>query len=193
MVLPWTAETLISRQSERNRWKQLWLNASRSCPPRFPLRVRRLLRLHLCVSLVFFEPSCVIEQKPPFCPNPACPAMGDYGDAYMRKDVSGPPGRTKAQNRATVQQLKLVTTSIAILPSLVLLVSLGLHFIRDNAVCALWWSCFVLFWFGWAAKNFVCSGVCTLANPRPRVWTSEGLVLALDLVSWHGGGVLRLA
>ena len=34
--------------------------------------------------------------------------MGDYGDPYMRKDQSGPPGRTKAQNRATVQQLKLV-------------------------------------------------------------------------------------
>lgn len=108
--------------------------------------------------------------------------MGDYGDAYMRKDVSGPPGRTKAQNRATVQQLKLVTTSIAILPSFVLLVVLGLHFIRDNAVFALWWSCFVsfrfvLFWFGWGAKNFVCSGACILAYPRPRVWTSEGLVL----------------
>lgn len=26
----------------------------------------------------------------------------------MRKDLAGPPGRTKAQNRATVQQLKLV-------------------------------------------------------------------------------------
>jgi len=37
--------------------------------------------------------------------------MGDYGDAYMRKDVSGPPGRTKAQNRATVQQLKLIGQS----------------------------------------------------------------------------------
>jgi hypothetical protein len=34
--------------------------------------------------------------------------MGDYGDPYMRKDQAGPPGRTKAQNRATVQQLKLV-------------------------------------------------------------------------------------
>ena len=38
-------------------------------------------------------------------------AMGDYGDAYMRKDLAGPPGRTKAQNRATVQQLKLVRSS----------------------------------------------------------------------------------
>ncbi|XP_024381613.1 U1 small nuclear ribonucleoprotein 70 kDa [Physcomitrium patens] len=37
--------------------------------------------------------------------------MGDYGDAYMRKDASGPPGRTKAQNRATVQQLKLIGQS----------------------------------------------------------------------------------
>jgi hypothetical protein len=35
--------------------------------------------------------------------------MGDYGDVYMRKDAAGPPGRTKAQNRATVQQLKLVS------------------------------------------------------------------------------------
>ena len=34
--------------------------------------------------------------------------MGDYGDAFMRKDMAGPPARTKAQNRATVQQLKLV-------------------------------------------------------------------------------------
>lgn len=38
----------------------------------------------------------------------AC-AMGDYGDVYMRKEAAGPPGRTKAQNRATVQQLKLVS------------------------------------------------------------------------------------
>ncbi|KAG0582817.1 hypothetical protein KC19_3G088400 [Ceratodon purpureus] len=37
--------------------------------------------------------------------------MGDYGDPYMRKDQSGPPGRTKAQNRATVQQLKLIGQS----------------------------------------------------------------------------------
>ncbi|BBM97168.1 U1 small nuclear ribonucleoprotein 70kDa [Marchantia polymorpha subsp. ruderalis] len=37
--------------------------------------------------------------------------MGDYGDVYMRKDGAGPPGRTKAQNRATVQQLKLIGQS----------------------------------------------------------------------------------
>ncbi|CAM6040294.1 unnamed protein product, partial [Sphagnum compactum] len=37
--------------------------------------------------------------------------MGDYGDVYMRKDAAGPPGRTKAQNRATVQQLKLIGQS----------------------------------------------------------------------------------
>ncbi|CAK9211451.1 unnamed protein product [Sphagnum troendelagicum] len=37
--------------------------------------------------------------------------MGDYGDVYMRKEAAGPPGRTKAQNRATVQQLKLIGQS----------------------------------------------------------------------------------
>ncbi|KAI5069960.1 hypothetical protein GOP47_0014303 [Adiantum capillus-veneris] len=37
--------------------------------------------------------------------------MGDYGDVYMRKDLAGPPVRTKAQNRATVQQLKLIGQS----------------------------------------------------------------------------------
>lgn len=37
--------------------------------------------------------------------------MGDYGDAFLRKDLAGPPGRTKAQNRATVQQLKLIGQS----------------------------------------------------------------------------------
>lgn len=41
-------------------------------------------------------------------------AMGDYGDVYMRKDAAGPPGRTKAQNRATVQQLKLVSKNYAL-------------------------------------------------------------------------------
>jgi hypothetical protein len=40
--------------------------------------------------------------------------MGDYGDVYMRKDAAGPPGRTKAQNRATVQQLKLVSKNYAL-------------------------------------------------------------------------------
>lgn len=32
-------------------------------------------------------------------------------DPFFRKDLGGPPGRTKAQNRATVQQLKLIGQS----------------------------------------------------------------------------------
>ncbi|GBG78818.1 hypothetical protein CBR_g28042 [Chara braunii] len=38
--------------------------------------------------------------------------MGDYGsDTQMRRDMGGPPGRSRAQNRATIQQLKLIGQS----------------------------------------------------------------------------------
>jgi U1 small nuclear ribonucleoprotein len=61
--------------------------------------------------------------------------MGDYGDVYMRKEAAGPPGRTKAQNRATVQQLKLVSkTSLCRADATTL-----------NLICPVFW----LYVWGW--------------------------------------------
>jgi len=68
--------------------------------------------------------------------------MGDYGDVYMRKEAAGPPGRTKAQNRATVQQLKLVSkTSLCRADATTL-----------NLICPVFW----LYVWGWFNLSHAC-------------------------------------
>jgi len=61
--------------------------------------------------------------------------MGDYADAYMRKAESGPPGRTKAQNRATVQQLKLVRRRFCGFLSVLCQGLLGVGYFLPGCLC----------------------------------------------------------
>ena len=128
-------------------------------PAKASSRVRRLLRLRLCVSLVSFEPSCVIEHKPPFCPNPRLPRHGRLWRRLHAQGcvgTSGPHQSAKPCHSPTAQTGNNIHRHFAFVRAP--------RFIRapllQGQCCVrtlVELFCFGLVWFAWGAKNFVCA------------------------------------